>query len=266
MKKAKSTVLLILAVALTVSSMAVPAYAAKYCPNHPNAKLEEADGSGYVSPYSDIRHKETYAAEYFCSVCHQFVYSDTKYSYGYHEYSSSEGGSCWICGFQRPTKSDLTARAWGVVSDIDQRSGWVLYPGDVYSAAGGGTKVGVVSVNQSMRVIEHANINGVLWCRVCNGIDIQNPIGWISSELLSVDISDIISSEFRYIGHTVRIKVSSGRARSGAGDYPVVEYVHLDETYRVIDQTTGTDGKEWLQIRVDGTKVWISIGLTELYN
>lgn len=108
--------------------------------------------------------------------------------------------------------------------------------------------------------------NGVPWYK----IEINNTQCWISSEIAKYAGSgssgssyDIIPSDM--VGHNVRIIVSSGRARSNAGtNYPIIEYVHKDEIYRILDCKKASDGSPWYKIVKDDVYCWISSELTAL--
>lgn len=67
------------------------------------------------------------------------------------------------------------------------------------------------------------------------------------------------------IGRTCVVWVDSGHARSGPGTgYATVEYIHCNDVLTILDSRMGNTGKDWYQVRIDGTLCWVSSGLVLL--
>ena len=67
------------------------------------------------------------------------------------------------------------------------------------------------------------------------------------------------------VGEWCQVIASSAHVRSGPGmQYPTVGYVKDYQWYEILECTTGSTGKDWYKIKVDGVYGWLSSGLVVL--
>lgn len=254
----KRTVLFLISLCLSLSCACAIALT---CPEHPYAEAEYESLSGYWYEYSPSQHSFC-EGHWFCPVC--FRNLKDVYTYDRHRFSSSttNGGSCTVCGYHRPTRQENIAAAEAVLYDLPQRGGWAMYQDSVYRSAGYESANGTLAIGSYYRAVSYAYRNGELWIEVAENIDIQHPIGWIHAGSIAIEQGAIAQYDTAsYVGLHVTVIVSSGRIRSGAGNYPVVGYVHKGDKYTVYEAAYGTDGKIWFRIH-PSQQQWISAGLT----
>lgn len=67
------------------------------------------------------------------------------------------------------------------------------------------------------------------------------------------------------VGMMFTVISGSCHVKRGAGtDYPTVEYAYVGERYEVLECKTGSTGKDWYRIKINGAYGWISSGLVSL--
>lgn len=67
------------------------------------------------------------------------------------------------------------------------------------------------------------------------------------------------------VGKMFTVLSGSCHVRGGPGEsYPTVGYAHVGDRYEVLECRTGSTGKDWYRIRINGAEGWISSGLVSL--
>lgn len=250
---------------LLLAVLPIYGFAANNCPDHPDADLYfDCDDFG-GEPYSVTKHKYRYEI-WLCSVCHRVI--EEKYGFENHNFSGMGGNNvCESCGYERPSKNDLYDEADSLIyqNNIYNHGCWVMYNGTLYSNSNNSsTKLGILAFGEGYFVNDYRKDGNNIWIQIKKNQSAE-PIGWTLANILSIEQKQREGSTGLEIGRTVRITTSSGRGRANADpDSPILEYVHYNEKYIVLDAKTGTNGNAWYKIRVDGREVWISSGLGTL--
>lgn len=249
---------LLICIVLLVSLLYIPASLAENtCPNHPYA------GTYWSYPYSTesvnaVQHRTTERV-LRCNRCNKIL--DEKFETDWHSFNRN--GFCSVCGYKRPSKGELETHAWSHSSDIDLRNCYILYDSPVYASPNGASRHWNVTEFEEYRIIGSSERGDDLWLQIAKPLT-TNEIGWIPANVAYVQDGDPVPPDPSVIGRTCEIVVGSGRARLRPAQDPVIETVHKGDKYKILDVTTGADGKTWYKIKKDGNECWISAGIAKV--
>ncbi len=234
------------------------------CSDHPYAPVIYDDnmlGEGYEY-VSAVNHR-TLSEIWTCSVCHKLL----KCTYATSKHRFFDGVTCWACGYSKPSKSTLREQANALIAEnnIYNKQCIVIYDCSVYDRPDGARLVSL-EWSEIKYVKSYQKTGSGTWILLKRTTEPDaSEVGWVKAENIEIDSRTPDNDTDKWLGRVIRITTSSGRGRtSPSEDAPIKEYVHRDEEYRVLDARIGTNGKVWLQIKVDGHAVWISSGLATM--
>ncbi len=168
-----------------------------------------------------------------------------------------------------PATDQLQAEAYLLGDALIGRTVHVLRSGPVRSGPNQSSRILTeVFPDDKVAILDYAmeSVNPLaMWLK----IDFYGMEGWISASRGKIvscaadkytfgNNPELEAMRNRYVGQTMMVNLRSGNARAGAGsNYPIIEYVHLYETYRIQAAEYDSEGKLWFMIRIGSRECWV---------